>query len=430
MPDWKQMVPKPVGSIPAGLMNKLVAGLAVVLVIAIIAATIGGAGEEEDGAEADALDQAPADPFMADRLDSEVENQLQLAVGEADQREADAQREAIRDRNLELLAPDPDPGESVLLRLAGIADDDAEEEPDPWDPEAFAPEEAELRLKLHLEAVERRQRSLLAVPVAYSARKVDDDAGHDNPPPPSPHERLLDTILGTAAAQQSTTGTGPGAAAVPPGGTLDVPLPDSDNLPSYRAPDQVSSPADPRGSHRIYEGSFVEAVLITQLSGDYPSPAVAQVAVPFYSGDRQTTLIPRGSRFIGTVQAVRHQDQTRLAIGFHRLVFPDGRWAALRFQGLNQLGEGALKDQVDRHYLSTFLAAGGVGLLSGLAAAGATVQDQFQLGTARSFSETGIQIMDRFLNRLPTITIRAGHRMRVWFTSDLLIPPPDTGDIQ
>ncbi len=426
------MVPKPVGSIPAGLMNKLVAGLAVVLVIAIVAATIGGGGEE-DGTEADALDQAPADPFMGDRLDSEMENQLQLAVGQAGQREGDAEREAIRDRNLELLAPEPDPGENVLLRLAGLQADTGESQDaaDPWDPEAFSPEEAELRLKLHLEAVERKQRSLLAVPVAYSTRKVDDDAGDDESlTPPSPHERLLDTILGTAAAQQSTTGTGPGAAAVPPGGMLDVPLPDSDNLPSYDVPDQVSAPNDPRGNHRIYEGSLVEAVLITQLSGDYPSPAIAQVAVPFYSADRQTILIPRGSRFIGTVQAVRHQDQTRLAIGFHRLVFPNGRWAALRFQGLNQLGEGALKDQVDRHYLSTFLAAGGVGILSGLAAAGATVQDQFQLGTARSFSETGIQIMDRFLNRLPTITIRAGHRMRVWFTSDLLIPPPNTGAIQ
>lgn len=436
MPDWKQMVPKPVGSIPAGLMNKLVAGLAVVLVIAIVAATIGGAGEEEDGAEGNALEQAPADPFMADRLDSEVENQLQLAVSESDQSEADAQREAIRDRNLDLLTPDPDPGESVLLRLAGIQSEagESDHEADPWDPEAFSPEEAELRLKLHLEAVERKQRSLLAVPVAYSARNADDAPANTGAPQPSTSDRLIDSIdsfssnlLGAAAAQQSTTGTNPTAAAAPLGGALDVPLPDSDNLPSYNAPDQVSRPDDPRGSHRIYEGSLVEAVLITQLSGDYPSPAIAQVAVPFYSGDRQTILIPRGSRFIGTVQAVRHQDQTRLAIGFHRLLFPDGRWAALRFQGLNQLGEGALKDQVDRHYLSTFLAAGGVGLLSGLAAAGTGVQDQFQLGTARSFSETGIQIMDRFLNRLPTITIRAGHRMRVWFTSDLLLPPPNTG---
>ncbi len=426
------MVPKPVGSIPAGLMNKLVAGLAVVLVIAIVAATIGGGGEEEDGTEADALDQAPADPFMGDRLDSEMENQLQLAVGEADQREGDAEREAIRDRNLELLTPDPDPGENVLLRLAGLQADTGESQDaaDPWDPEAFSPEEAELRLKLHLEAVERRQRSLLALPVAYSARDPDEPTFPEPPREPSPQERLADLYetLGAAALQQSTEGALPLSAAAPPGGYLDVDLPDSNNLPAYENPERVSAPDDPPGWHRLYEGSFVEAVLVTQLSGDFPSPVAAVVAVPFYSADRQTILIPRGSRFIGTVQAVRHQDQTRLAVGFHRLLFPDGRWAALRFQGLNQLGEGALKDQVDRHYLSTFLAAGGVGLLSGLATAGANPYGDraqvAQIGAGQSFAETGGRIMDRFLNRLPTITIRAGHRLRVWLTADLLLPPP------
>ena len=34
------------------------------------------------------------------------------------------------------------------------------------------------------------------------------------------------------------------------------------------------------------------------------------------------------------------------------------------------------------------------------------------------------QILGRFLNRLPTVTIRAGHRLRVWVTSDFLIPRP------
>ena len=429
MPDWKSLVPKPAGALPANLMNRIVAILAVVLVVVIVAATIGGAGseDEEDNPGADPADQGPPEDDIADRLGTVVEEQVRLAAFERDQADADAQREAVRERNRNLLQQEPDDAGALLQRFAGISPDD--QDPDTSDPADLSPQEAELRLALHLEAVERRQRSLLAAPVAHSVRGEDAPLADGAAEATSSHDRLanLYETLGAAAIQQSTPGTVPAIAAAPPGGVLDVPLPDSNNLPSYERPERVVAPDDPAGVHRIYEGSFVEAVLVTQLSGDFPSPVIAQVAVPYYSADRQTVLIPRGSRFIGTVQAVRDQNQSRLAVGFHRLVFPDGRWAALRFQGLNQLGEGALKDQVNRHYLSTFLAAGGVGLLSGLAHAGAnpygSQQQIAQVGAGQSFAETGTRIMDRFLNRLPTITIRAGHRLRVWFTADLLVPP-------
>jgi type IV secretion system protein VirB10 len=34
--------------------------------------------------------------------------------------------------------------------------------------------------------------------------------------------------------------------------------------------------------------------------------------------------------------------------------------------------------------------------------------------------------MNRFLNRLPTITIREGHRVKVYITSDLELPAWDS----
>ena len=42
----------------------------------------------------------------------------------------------------------------------------------------------------------------------------------------------------------------------------------------------------------------------------------------------------------------------------------------------------------------------------------------------KDFGQGAMQILQRFLNRLPTITIRAGHRLRIWFTSDVLVPRP------
>ena len=200
----------------------------------------------------------------------------------------------------------------------------------------------------------------------------------------------------------------------------------------YSVPARLEVPQDPPGWERIYEGSFLEAALVTQLTGDFPGPVLAVVAIPFYSADRQRILVPRGTRIIGTSQAVTNQDQARLGIGFHRLIFPDGSWVSLRFLGLNQLGEGALKDQINRHYFSMFAAVGAVGVLSGLTAAGG---NPYQGGTASMRSGAGqglgqaaTRILDRFLNRLPNITIRAGHRLRVWFTSDVLVLRPTKGD--
>ena len=200
----------------------------------------------------------------------------------------------------------------------------------------------------------------------------------------------------------------------------------------YSDPPRAATPNDPPGWERIYEGSFLEGVLVTHLSGEFPGPALAMVSVPFYSADRQRVLIPRGTRVVGSAAAVSNADQGRLAVGFHRLIFPDGRWVTLEFTGLNQIGEGALKDQINRHYFSTFAAVGAVGILSGLTLRGSNPfgggGQSFQAGAGQGLGQAATQMLDRFLNRLPEITIRAGHRLRIWFTSDVLIPvPPGEG---
>jgi type IV secretion system protein VirB10 len=50
-------------------------------------------------------------------------------------------------------------------------------------------------------------------------------------------------------------------------------------------------------------------------------------------------------------------------------------------------------------------------------------------GATDATAQAGLQVMNRFLNRLPTITIREGHRVRVYITSDLELPVyrPDSG---
>ena len=78
-----------------------------------------------------------------------------------------------------------------------------------------------------------------------------------------------------------------------------------------------------------------------------------------------------------------------------------------------------------------FGAAGAVGLIGGLAQwlgtsglIGGTGDRTVIIagGAADSASQTSLQVMNRFLNRLPTITIREGHRMKVYLTTDIQLP--------
>ena len=188
------------------------------------------------------------------------------------------------------------------------------------------------------------------------------------------------------------------------------------------------APLPPAAGERIEGGQWIEAVLVTQIRGDAPGPAIARASTPFWSRDRQRILIPRGARFVGRVQAVQQWEQARLSVTFDRLIF-NGYNLRMPFAGLSQAGEAGLKDRVKRHYLATFGAAGAVGVISGL-----TLRNTQSYGfnqpagqaarmeAGRSLGESTSAIMNRYLNRLPTIIIRAGHRIRIYFVSDLLVP--------
>ena len=160
--------------------------------------------------------------------------------------------------------------------------------------------------------------------------------------------------------------------------------------------------------------------MVTQIRGDAPGPAIARASTPFWSRDRQRILIPRGARFVGRVQAVQGLNQSRLSVTFDRLIF-DNYNIRMPFAGLSQAGEAGLQDKVKRHYLATFGAAGAVGVISGLTlrntqTTGFNVPagQAARMEAGRSLGESTSAIMNRYLNRLPTIIIRAGHRIRIY----------------
>jgi type IV secretion system protein VirB10 len=184
--------------------------------------------------------------------------------------------------------------------------------------------------------------------------------------------------------------------------------------------------------HRLLEGTVIDTVLTNRLDGANAAPVNCLVTNPIYSHSGQQVVIPAGSRVLGETKPVQSVGESRLAVAFHRLILPDGRTVGLdQFTGLNQRGDAALRDQVNHHYWSTFGAASAVGLISGLGQYLSTIGfgqgsgDRTMViagGFGNATSEATAQVMNRFLNRLPTVTIREGHRVKVYLTSDLELP--------
>ena len=185
--------------------------------------------------------------------------------------------------------------------------------------------------------------------------------------------------------------------------------------------------------HVIFEGTFLESVLVNRINGDFAGPVICQTTQDVYSHDHAQLLIPAGTRVLGETKKVSDAGQERLAVLFHRLIMPDGYAVDLdQAPGLNQIGETALHDQVNHHYLKTFGASIAVGAIAGLASIDANSSattglpvsnlSAYREGVTGSLSQSSLHILDRFLNILPTITIREGHRVRIFLTQDLQAP--------
>jgi len=180
----------------------------------------------------------------------------------------------------------------------------------------------------------------------------------------------------------------------------------------------------------LFEGSIIETTLVTRLDGAFSGPVKVMVTNPVYSRDRQHVLIPDGSNILGEVRPVQGFGQRRLAVIFHRLIMPDGYSVDLdQFKGLNQVGETGLKDQVNNHYMQIFGASIALGVISGAAQVtvpnvgiDASGADAYRVGVASSLSQSSTRVLDKFLNINPTLTIREGHRVKIYLTNDLLLP--------
>ena len=206
-----------------------------------------------------------------------------------------------------------------------------------------------------------------------------------------------------------------------------------DTSEGYKRPMEANIDSATGQPYLVYEGSVLDTVLMNRLDGDAAGAVKVLVSNPLYSHDHQHVIIPEGTVVLGEAKkigAAGFGQQRRMAVVFHRLIMPDGYSVDLdQFHGLDQIGEEGLKDKVNNHYFEIFGASIALGLISGAGEIGqgggaitTNGSQAFTNGTAASVSQSANTILDRFMQIPPTITIREGHRVKVYFTQDLLLP--------
>ncbi len=271
--------------------------------------------------------------------------------------------------------------------------------------------------------------SLFASNVALSFRK--EDAEQD---PVAP-------LSGETTTQASALPAAP--TRVPTGSSVETtakesPLIPEGPSPTLRTSKKAGRPDDPNlqispgEKYRVFEGTVLETVLTNRLAGEFSGPVNCMLTSNVFSHDHQKLLIPQGSRVLGEVSKVTAFGQQRLAVLFHRIIMPDGFSVSLdSFKGLNQIGETGLRDQVNHHYVQIFGTSLAIGAIAGLAQTNTRYGlntsgvDNYEQGVSESLSQSSLRILDRFLNILPTFTIREGHRVKVYLCNDLSLPSYD-----
>ena len=318
------------GVMPGGLVTKIgIAATSLLLAAMLLTYTFTGGGEPDAEIEV----PEAADLGLQQRAQAAIEAearrqaaQLRLQADAAERQLAQLQGE--QESNAALLGagivplPGQNPG-GVLL---------PDDQPVPFGGDAPRTEaEAVLLETLRLEEMERRRRSLRTGPLVLSYRNSETGADATA----AAGAQVPDALSGLAQAAQGTPQAdlpgvtaenavatagdflelltelndreraATGQPALAAGGPAPAGVAPALALVQPETETPVAGlPSDPAGWDRIYEGSFLEAVLVTQLSGDFPGPVLANVSVPFYSADRQRVLIPRGARVVGSVEAV------------------------------------------------------------------------------------------------------------------------------
>ena len=226
----------------------------------------------------------------------------------------------------------------------------------------------------------------------------------------------------------------PAVAAPEPGDGVKTVASSNEEKPEDTADEKKPDPRFTQATgptYRIRRGTLLPCTQMLRINGAFASSINCIVAIPWYSTDGTHLLIPQDTLALGHTQKVSSTQQERLFVSFDQFIEPDGYTITVKdTDGMDQIGQTGLRDKVYHHYAQILGASIAVAAIGGLAqignfnnsSAAYSPMSQYRAGFTETMSENSIQILNRFLNILPTFVIREGARNNIYVSKDILVP--------
>ncbi len=193
----------------------------------------------------------------------------------------------------------------------------------------------------------------------------------------------------------------------------------------------------PRTPFEIRAGFVLPATLISGINSSLSGQIIAQVSQNIYdTATGKYLLVPQGSRLVGSYGSDVAYGQSRVLVGWQRIIFPDGKALDIgSMSGADGAGFAGFTDKTNNHYLRIF---GSAFLMSGITAGVALSQDRGNMGNGDSqrasdamsealgqqLGQVTAAMIQKNLNIAPTLEIRPGYRFNVVVTKDMAFTKP------
>jgi len=223
---------------------------------------------------------------------------------------------------------------------------------------------------------------------------------------------------------------------------LPTALPDAEQMAAKKTKKKTPPPLVTRETspYEILSGSVIPAVLQTGIKSYLPGEITAVVSQNVYSSvNGATLLIPAGAKLVGTYDTQTALGINRLAVAWTRIEFPNGTTMNLPgYEGAGGAGYAGFAGEVNDHTWLIFRNAllmsivdAGMAIASpststsvtGQMSGNVALQDSEQ-ALAQTFGEAESQLLEKYIDIAPTITIPTGYLFSVVVAHDMIFPGP------
>lgn len=223
---------------------------------------------------------------------------------------------------------------------------------------------------------------------------------------------------------------------------------DKDNLNSVQETriDSVTTKTSDM-SRVVMQGKIINAVLETAINTDVQTQVRAIVSRDVYSESGKNIVIPKGSKVVGSFQAVTSNNISRIQIVWTRIIRVDGLSINITANSADNLGRGGVDGDIDNKYaqtikntfLSSLISVAGAVLLDKVTNTVNTTQtttgltgtttvttsnaaSQAIIDATTNITDEMQSIVDNIKQETPTIRIAQGTKINIIVDQDMTLP--------